>query len=190
MANMITLARIALIIPFVFAFLTNASWNLKVALAIFLIASLTDFLDGWVARARGETSALGAALDPLADKLLVAAALVLLVRNGLIREAGVIAAIVIILREILVSGLREAVALQGSSLTVTGLAKWKTTVQMIAVAALLASAPTGVIGPDFAAIATGLLWAAAVLTFWTGADYASKAMTILSRHDKATRSKP
>ncbi|MCK5745144.1 MAG: CDP-alcohol phosphatidyltransferase family protein, partial [Oricola sp.] len=93
MANMITLARIALVVPCTFAFLANAPWNLTVALVIFVIAALTDFLDGYVARARGETSALGAALDPVADKLLIAAAFILLVRNGVVHGAGVVAVI-------------------------------------------------------------------------------------------------
>ena len=84
MANALTLARIALIAPFAAVFLINAPWNMTAALAIFIIAAATDFLDGRIARARGETSALGAALDPLADKLLIAAALILLVRNGVI----------------------------------------------------------------------------------------------------------
>lgn len=181
MANLITLARILLIAPFIVVFLAEATWNMKAALVIFVIASLSDFLDGYVARARGEVSALGAALDPLADKLLVAAALFLLVRNGMIREAGVIAVIAIILREILVSGLREAVARAGGTLDVTGLAKFKTTVQLIAVALILAASPTGFIGPSLNAAASGVLWLSAVLTVWTGGDYTVKAVQFLNR---------
>ena len=186
MANLITLARILLIVPFIFVFLAEATWNMKGALVIFAIASVSDFFDGYVARARDEVSALGAALDPLADKLLVAAALVLLIRNGMIREAGVIAAIFIILREILVSGLREAVARAGGSLDVTGLAKFKTTAQLIAVGLILAAAPTGFIGVSLAAAAAGALWLAAVLTVWTGADYTIKAVTVLNRSPAAS----
>ena len=118
MANILTLARIVLIVPFVALFLADASWNMNAALVVFIIAALTDFLDGRVARARGEVSALGAALDPLADKLLIAAALILLVRNGVIAGAGVVAVIAIILREMLVSGLREAVTARGGALPV------------------------------------------------------------------------
>ena len=158
---------------------------MKGALIIFTIASLSDFLDGYVARARGEVSARGAALDPLADKLLAAAALVLLIRNGMLREAGVIASILIILREILVSGLREAVARAGGSLDVTGLAKFKTTAQLIAVGLILAAAPTGFVGPSLAAIASGVLWLSAVLTVWTGADYTIKAVAFLNRSPAA-----
>ncbi len=179
MANMITLARMALVIPFVFAFLANAPWNMTAALIIFIVAALSDFIDGRVARARGEVSALGAAIDPIADKLLIAAAFILLLRNGVIAGAGVIAVIVIILREILVSGLREALSARAASLAVTALAKWKTTAQLVAAGLLLAAAPTGVIGEQLRPAASAALWIAAVLTFWTGAEYTLKAMALL-----------
>ncbi|MGE0408653.1 MAG: CDP-diacylglycerol--glycerol-3-phosphate 3-phosphatidyltransferase [Amphiplicatus sp.] len=181
MANLLTLLRILLIVPFTAAFLWDASWNMSVAFCFFAASALTDFFDGYVARKRNEVSALGAALDPIADKLLVAAALFLLVRNGVVREAGVVAAIVIVLREILVSGLREALARRGEALAVTGLAKWKTAGQLLAVGALLAAAPGGIAGEGLRPLASGLLWLAAVLTFWTGADYASRAAALLSR---------
>ncbi|MDZ7628036.1 MAG: CDP-diacylglycerol--glycerol-3-phosphate 3-phosphatidyltransferase [Parvularculaceae bacterium] len=186
MANLITLARIGLIVPFAAMFFTSAPWAMPTALAIFLIAASTDFLDGYVARARSETSALGAALDPLADKLLVAAALVLLIRNGVISGAGVAAALVILLREILVSGLREAVAQRGATLSVTGLAKWKTAAQLISIGLLLAAAPGGPFGDGLRPLASGLFWVAAVLTFWTGAEYALKAVAILRGPHDAT----
>ena len=179
MANLLTIGRIVLIAPFIAIFLTDISWGMKAAFAIFVIAALTDFLDGHVARARGETSSLGAALDPLADKLLIAAALILLVRNGVIHGTSVVAVIIIILREILVSGLREAVTAQGGSLPVTGLAKWKTAVQLIAAGLLLAAAPAGLVGEALRPAAVGALWLAAILTFWTGADYAYRAAQLL-----------
>ncbi len=183
MANLITLGRIALIIPFIWAFLTNAPWNMIAAFVIFVIAALTDFLDGRVARARGEVSALGAALDPLADKHLNASALILLMRNGVIAGAGVIAVIIIILREMLISGLREAIAQRGGSLKVTRLAKWKTTAQLTAAGLLLAAAPQGFIGEALRPFASGVFWLAAVLTFWTGADYAYRAARQLRAKD-------
>ncbi|MEL7486413.1 MAG: CDP-diacylglycerol--glycerol-3-phosphate 3-phosphatidyltransferase [Pseudomonadota bacterium] len=181
MANMITIARIALIAPFIAFFYIAEAWAMKAAFVVFVIASLTDFLDGYVARARDEVSALGAALDPIADKLLVAAALVLLTRNGVIRDAGVIAAIAILLREILVGGLREALAARGAALPVTGLAKAKTALQLIAIALLLASAPGGVAGPSIRPLAAGLFWLAAALTVWTGAGYTLTAAQTLAR---------
>lgn len=179
MATLITLARIALIVPFAAMFFVNAAWAMTAALVIFIIAASTDFLDGYVARARGEISALGAALDPLADKLLVAAALMLLIRNGVISGAGVAAAIVIVLREILVGGLREAVTLKGGALPVTGLAKGKTALQLIAIGLLLAAAPGGPLSDGAQPLASGVFWLAAVLTLWTGADYSWRAAGIL-----------
>lgn len=179
MANMITLGRMALVIPFVIAFLANAAWNMKAALIIFMIAALSDFADGFVARRRNETSALGAALDPIADKVLIAAALILLVHNGIISGGGVIAVLVIILREILVSGLREALSAGQHTLAVTGLAKWKTTAQLIAAGLFLAAAPSGFVGEPLRPAASAALWIAAVLTFWTGSDYALRAAGLL-----------
>lgn len=179
MANVITLARILLIIPFAALFLANVDWNMKAALAVFILASLTDFVDGRVARARGETSALGAALDPLADKLLVAAALILLTRNGVIQGYGVIAVLVIILRELMVSGLREALGARGAAMPVTMLAKWKTTAQLVAAGLFLAAAPFGVIGEALRPAASGVLWLAAILTLWTGAIYVRQAANLL-----------
>lgn len=181
MANLITAARIALILPFAAMFFLSAPWAMIVALALFALAGVTDFLDGIVARRRGEVSALGAALDPLADKLLIAAALVLLVRNGVVREAGVIAALAIILREIFVSGLREALSKAGLDLPVTGLAKTKTAAQLVAVGLMLAAAPTGLVGEPLWPAANGALWLAAILTLWTGADYARRGVGALLR---------
>ncbi|GAB4520416.1 MAG: CDP-diacylglycerol--glycerol-3-phosphate 3-phosphatidyltransferase [Amphiplicatus sp.] len=171
MATLLTTARMLSVIPFAALFLANAPWNMKAAFVVFVLAALTDFLDGYIARRRGEVSALGAALDPLADKLLIAAALFLLARNGVVREAGIIAALIILLREILVGGLREALAQQGKSLPVTSLAKAKTAAQLVAVGLLLAAAPGGFAGPRLAPLADGFLWLAAALTLWTGADY-------------------
>lgn len=162
--------------PFVALFLMNAPWGISAALFLFLVAAATDFLDGWVARARGETSALGAALDPIADKLLVAAALILLLRNGVAAGPDAVAVILIILREILVSGLREAVTAAGGSLKVTTLAKAKTLTQIAACALLMAAAPTGPIGPTAAPAARFALWLAAGVTVWTGGRYALAAL--------------
>lgn len=171
MATLLTTARMLSVIPFAALFLANAPWNMKAAFVVFVLAALTDFLDGFIARRRGEVSALGAALDPLADKLLIAAALFLLARNGVIRDAGIFAALIILLREILVGGLREALAQQGNSLPVTSLAKAKTAAQLVAVGFLLAAAPGGFADPRLAPLADGFLWLAAALTLWTGADY-------------------
>lgn len=179
MANLITMGRIALIIPFCAAFLINAPWNMTAAFAIFTIAAVTDFFDGRIARARKEVSILGATLDPVADKLLIAAALILLTKNGVIFGGHIMAVVIIILREIAVSGLREAICTHGSRLEVTPLAKWKTAAQLIATALFLLAAPTGLVGPSLVPIALGALWLAAILTAWTGGEYMIKAARML-----------
>lgn len=180
MANLLTALRIILVIPFAAMFFVSAPFAMNAALLIFGIAAVTDFLDGWVARARGEVSALGAALDPVADKLLIAAALLLLVRSGAIREAGVAAALAILLREFFVGGLREALGARAAVLPVTPLAKWKTAAQMLAAGLLLAATPYGVLGPTLQPVADGTLWLAAILTLWTGADYARRGIKLLT----------
>ena len=97
----------------------------------------------------------------------------------MVAGAGVFAVLVIVLRELLVSGLREAVSARGRALPVTGLAKWKTTAQLVAAGALLAAAPGGLVGAPLHPLAVGLLWLAGALTFWTGADYALRAARLL-----------
>lgn len=179
MANLLTIGRILLIVPFAALFFADWPSAMSAAFAVFVIASVTDLFDGWVARARNETSALGAALDPLADKLLVAAALLLLTRNGVIAGASVVAALAILLREILVAGLREALRGRDGALPVTRLAKWKTAAQMTAIAALLAAAPGGIAPNLLEGVAPALLWLAAALTLWTGAIYAFAAIRAL-----------
>ena len=179
MANLLTLSRIALVVPFVAMFFIATQWAMIVAFALFALASVTDYLDGRIARARGETSALGAALDPLADKILVAAALVLLIRNGVIRDIGVIAALAILLREVLVGGLREALGRYGETLPVTSLAKIKTSVQLLSIGMLIASAPGGLAGEKIAPFAAAMFWVATALTVATGIDYSRKAIGYL-----------
>ena len=179
MANLLTFSRIALILPFTMLFFTEWPGAMTAAFVLFVVAALTDFLDGYVARARSESSALGAALDPIADKLLIAAALLLLTRSGVIAGWGVVAALVILLREILVAGLREALAARRIGLAVTGLAKWKTAAQLVAVAVLLASAPGGIATEAWRAAGAALLWLAGALTLLTGADYALRAARAL-----------
>lgn len=164
-----------LVVPFAAMFFIAAGWAMTAALALTVVAAATDWLDGRIARVRGEVSALGAALDPIADKLFVVAGLVLLIRSGAISGAGVVAALAIILREMLVSGLREAVGQRGGDLPVSTLAKYKTAAQLAALAVLIAAAPGGPVGPSAAPLAAGALWAAAVLTIWSGADYVARA---------------
>ena len=141
------------------------------ALLIFIAASVTDFLDGYLARVWQQQSAIGRLLDPIADKLLVATALLLLVSDKTIGGWSLLAAIVILTREISVSGLREFLAELRVSVPVTRLAKWKTTMQMVAIGFLLAGPAGDRIFPYTTYIGLLLLWISALVTLYTGYDY-------------------
>ena len=145
-----------------------ARWS---ALAVFTVASITDFFDGYLARIWKQTSDLGRMLDPIADKLLVASCLLLLAADGTIAGWTIWAAITILSREILVSGLREYLAELNVSVPVTQIAKWKTTIQMISIGFLLAGPAGDKVLPHTTEIGLGLLWIAAVITLYTGYDY-------------------
>jgi len=178
--NMLTIGRIILVPFFVLAFYLPGFYGDLTAFALFVIASFTDFLDGMLARMLGEESKLGELLDPIADKIIVATALILLVMDGTIRHYEVIAAIIILTREILISGLREFLAKGQIKLPVSNLAKLKTFLQMVAIALLL----TGETGnkilnfQDYNAQTIGiiLLWLSAFLTLYTGYEYLRKGI--------------
>jgi len=138
---------------------------------LFAVASITDYLDGYLARIWNQTSNIGRMLDPIADKLLVAAVLLLLAADQTIAGWSLWAAITILCREILVSGLREYLAALKVSVPVTRIAKWKTTIQMVAIAFLLAGPAGDKIVPYTTEMGIALLWIAAILTFYTGYDY-------------------
>ena len=142
-----------------------------VALAVFIAAAITDFLDGYYARIWDQHSAFGRMLDPIADKLLVAACLLMLAADGIIHGWTLWAAIVILCREILVSGLREYLAALRVSVPVTKLAKWKTTVQLVAIGFLLAGDAGDEVLPYTTQIGLALLWISALVTMYTGYDY-------------------
>lgn len=145
-----------------------ARWS---AFALFVLAGITDWLDGYLARAWEQQSTLGRMLDPIADKLLVGAVLMMLVYDNTVAGWSIWAAIIILLREILVSGLREVLAELNVKVHVTQLAKWKTTMQMIALGVLLAGPAAEKIVPGIMTGGLVLLWIAALLTLWTGYDY-------------------
>jgi cardiolipin synthase len=178
--NILTIGRIIIVPFFVLAFYLPGFYGDLTAFALFVIASFTDFLDGMLARMMGEESKLGELLDPIADKIIVATALILLVMSGTIRHYEVIAAIIILTREILISGLREFLARGQIKLPVTNLAKVKTFLQMLAIALLL----TGETGnkilnfQDYNAQTIGiiLLWLSAFLTLYTGYEYLRKGI--------------
>ena len=178
--NILTIGRIIIVPFFVLAFYLPGFYGDLTACVLFVIASFTDFLDGMLARMMGEESKLGELLDPIADKIIVATALILLVMSGTIRHYEVIAAIIILTREILISGLREFLAKGQIKLPVTNLAKLKTFLQMVAIALLL----TGETGnkilkfQDYNAQTIGiiLLWLSAFLTLYTGYGYIRKGI--------------
>ena len=178
--NILTIGRIILVPFFVVAFYLPGFYGDLTAFALFVVASFTDFLDGMLARMLGEESKLGELLDPIADKIIVATALILLVMDGTIRHYEVIAAIIILTREILISGLREFLAKGQVKLPVSNLAKLKTFLQMIAIALLL----TGETGnkilnfQNYNAQTIGiiLLWLSAFLTLYTGYEYLRKGI--------------
>lgn len=147
----------------------TARW---LAVSVFAFAGVTDFLDGYIARLWGQQSPLGRMLDPIADKLLVGAALLLLVGDQTISGWSIWAALTILSREILVSGLREFLAELNVRVAVSWLAKWKTAVQMVALCVLLAGSAGGdLCGCGSVTLGLTLLWVAAVLTLYTGLDY-------------------
>lgn len=176
--NILTYARILAVPLVVLCFYVEgklqssdfARWS---ALLIFIIASITDFFDGYLARIWQQTSNIGRMLDPIADKLLVSTCLLLLAADTDKTIAGwsLWAAIIILCREILVSGLREYLAELKVSVPVTKVAKWKTTLQMLAIGFLLAGSAGDKIFPYTTDVGLFLLWAAAIITLYTGYDY-------------------
>ena len=196
--NLLTYARIVAV-PVVIgplywqAVLQGPLWLRWVSLAVFLVAALTDALDGYIARAWEQQSSFGRKLDPIADKLLVASCLLMLAADGTIKGWSLWAAIVILCREVLVSGLREYLAELNVRVKVTQLAKWKTTVQLVAVGFLIAGEAGDAVMPGLTVtiptlwthgafvgtqtlglvtfVGIALLWASALLTLYTGWDY-------------------
>jgi cardiolipin synthase len=146
-------------------------WLRWVALTIFIAAAITDYFDGYLARAWSQHSAIGRMLDPIADKLLVGIVLLMLAADGTILGWSLWAAVVILSREILVSGLREFLAELRVSVPVTRLAKWKTAVQLVSVGFLIAGPAGDQVITGVTQIGIALLWFAAVLTIYTGVDY-------------------
>lgn len=177
--NLLTYTRIlavpAMVACYIYLKGDMAHWA---ALVIFLGAAVTDFFDGYLARAFSAHSALGRMLDPIADKLIVSAALLIMVYGGTLTGTSIWAALIILSREILVSGLREFLAELSVRVPVTWIAKWKTAVQMFAISFLLAG-PAGdklvqpLVPLDNPVSFTGLilLWLSALITLYTGYDY-------------------
>ena len=187
--NILTIGRIIIVPFFVVSFFLPGFYGEIIPFLLFILASFTDFLDGLLARLYKEESKLGELLDPIADKIIVSAALILLVMNGTIQNYEVIAAIIILTREILISGLREFLSDIQIKMPVSKLAKGKTFIQMFSIAILL----TGDTGnkiinfENYNAQTIGivLLWLSAFLTLYTGYDYVRKGIEhVISEDDK------
>ncbi len=187
--NILTVSRIV-IIPVVLGFIwIGAPWGNWLAFAAYTYACVTDFFDGYLARAWHQQSAFGRFLDPIADKLLVAGVLFMLVGVESISALHILPAAVILCREILVSGLREFLAEAQVGMPVSLLAKWKTAIQMLALGFLI----VGTAGPDFGFATTweiGIygLWVAAVITIITGYDYLRAGLRHIAETDAAATS--
>jgi cardiolipin synthase len=166
--NILTLSRIAAIPVVVACFWLDRGWAQWFSMIVFVAACVTDWFDGYFARRYHQISRFGRFLDPIADKLLVAAALLMLVDRGPLHGVHVLAALIILAREILVSGLREFLAELRVGLPVSQLAKWKTGVQMVAIALLLVGDAADHI---LTVVGLWMIWAAALLTLITGYDY-------------------
>ena len=182
--NLLTYARIAAVpvvvaLMFSYSILDGGLWLRWVALAVFISAGITDVLDGYFARIYGQQSSLGRMLDPIADKLLVSSCLLMLAAEETIRGWSLLAAVIILCREILVSGLREYLAELRVSVPVSRLAKWKTTWQLLAVGFLIAGdagdkAASLILHSETLVITNvglALLWLSALVTLYTGWDY-------------------
>jgi cardiolipin synthase len=192
--NILTCARIAaipVVIGCIFMQIKDGPlWLRWLAVAVFIAAGVTDYLDGYYARIWNQQSAFGRMLDPIADKLLVASCLLMLAADSTINNWSLWAAVVILCREILVSGLREYLAALRVSVPVTKLAKWKTTIQLVAIGFLLAGeAGDQAIsfldaGPLITMIGIVLLWISAIFTIYTGYDYFRAGIHHLIKEDE------
>ncbi len=169
--NLLTYARIAAVPVVVGCLLLEGHAWRWIALGLYALAAITDYVDGYLARAWGQQSPLGRMLDPIADKLLVASCLLAFAATGMLTGVSFWAAVVILCREILVSGLREFLAELRVSVPVTRLAKWKTAAQLVAVGFLIAGPAGDVIFPYVTETGHVLLWLSALLTLYTGYDY-------------------
>lgn len=183
--NLLTYGRILAIPALVgLLFWPRDDWVRWIALAVYVVAAVTDYLDGWIARSWSQQSAIGRMLDPIADKLLVASCLLMLAADGIIHGWTLWAGIIILCREILVSGLREYLAGLRVSIPVTKLAKWKTAVQLVAIGFLIAGEAGEAILPTTTLIGIMLLWISALVTLYTGWDYFRAGLRHLIEVDK------
>lgn len=183
--NILTIFRVVAVPGIVAVFYLNGDLQYWLAVGLFSAAAITDFFDGYLARRLDQVSEFGKLLDPIADKLLVGTALIMIVGEGIISGVSVIAAAIILIREILVSGLREFLAGANVSVPVTTLAKWKTTVQMIALGILLSGPAGEKLIPFIGTVGLIGLWLAAILTIITGYGYMRQGLAHVIAVDRA-----
>ncbi len=187
--NLLTISRIV-VIPIIFlSIYIHGVWWSFIAAVLFIVASITDYFDGYLARAGNQTSVLGRLLDPIADKLLVVSALLIIVANDMVWKISYIPVVVIMCREVLVSGLREFLAEVKVGMPVTRLAKWKTGFQMTALSMILAAPAKffNVWEPFWSGLGEILLWIAGALTFITGYQYFQKSLDYIRAVEKAKK---
>jgi len=184
--NLLTYGRLVAV-PVVALFLQSPSalWQHWAALGVYTIACVTDFFDGYLARIWKQQSPLGRMLDPIADKLLVAATLLSVTANGTLSGWTVWPAIIILCRELLVSGLREYLADVKVVLPVSAIAKWKTTAQMFALGFFIAGRAGEAVLPGTIKTGDALLWVAAALTLYTAVDYVLAGWPHMGEEDNA-----
>jgi CDP-diacylglycerol---glycerol-3-phosphate 3-phosphatidyltransferase len=187
--NVLTMSRVVMIPLLVAAFFLPRPIGNWTALALFAAASITDFFDGYIARRRDQYSDFGRFLDPLADKLLVAAALLMLAAFDRLPGLAILPAVAILVREIVVSGLREFLAGISIGVPVSRLAKWKTTVQMVALGFLIVGDAAPAMIPA-QTIGEAALWLAALLSILTGYDYLRAGIGHIVAADDAGRAAP
>ena len=191
-ANQLTLCRIMLIPLLVLVFYLPTDWRFPLSAAVFGLAGITDWLDGHVARKYQLTTAFGAFLDPVADKLIVVTALILLLQDYAVTHPRssilfAVAVVIIIGREITVSALREWMSVIGARahVAVTFFGKWKTTLQIIGISLMLYHQP--IFGMDLYPVGVALLFIAAALTIWSMLDYLRAAWPVMVRERDAER---
>lgn len=178
LANLLTFFRIALIPIIMMGFYIPSRPSAWISSIAFMLACLTDFLDGYIARSWQQVTKLGQFLDPVADKMLVASTLLFLAGFGKVHPLSFIPATIILCREVLVSGLRDHLGGDGQQLSVTSCAKWKTALQMLSIGLLLLGR-TPRLGYLPAILGEGLLWVSALITLWTGGAYLYKSRQAL-----------
>lgn len=185
--NILTISRIV-VIPVIFlSVYIHSTWWSALAAVLFVFAAITDYFDGYFARTRNQVSVFGRLLDPIADKLLVVSALLIIVANKMVHPVSYIPVMVILCREVLVSGLREFLANVKIGMPVTKLAKWKTGFQMTSLAIILFKG-VPVLGALYP-LGESLLWVAGILTFITGYEYFQKSLDYVKSLDKKDTAK-